>query len=68
MSITTKALRALLVGAFLATPALAVAPAGPAPMTEAFPRPPGLGETGTSGSRPPSAAKRLISLICNGSS
>jgi thiol-disulfide isomerase/thioredoxin len=31
MSITTKALRTLLVGAFLATPALAVAPAGPAP-------------------------------------
>jgi thiol-disulfide isomerase/thioredoxin len=31
MSITTKALRTLLVGAFLATPALAVAPAGLAP-------------------------------------
>jgi thiol-disulfide isomerase/thioredoxin len=31
MSNSTKALRALLVGAILATPALAVAPAGPAP-------------------------------------
>jgi len=31
MNFPTKALRTLLVGAFLATPALAVAPAGPAP-------------------------------------
>jgi thiol-disulfide isomerase/thioredoxin len=31
MNTTTKALRTLLVAAFLATPALAVAPAGPAP-------------------------------------